>query len=130
MQFLSGYKVDLEKVGQHCNERGIILSVDAIQGLGALQLDVKKNNIDFISCGTQKWLLGLQGMGFIYISENLQQKIEQKYVGWLSVKDAWNLLDYNMKLRNSAEKFQNGTVNTFGVYAFNASLKLFKRIWF
>ncbi len=125
VQFLSGYKVNLEKLGKFCKEEGIILSVDAIQGLGALSLDVQKCNIDFISCGTQKWLLGLQGFGFIYVSEELQEKLEQKYVGWLSVKNAWNLLDYNLKLRNSAERFQNGTINTFGVYALNASLKLF-----
>ena len=125
VQFLSGYKVNLEKLGKFCKEEGIILSVDAIQGLGALGLDVQKCNIDFISCGTQKWLLGLQGFGFIYVSEELQEKLEPKYVGWLSVKNAWNLLDYNLKLRNSAERFQNGTINTFGVYALNASLKLF-----
>ena len=130
VQFLSGYKVDLEKIGKYCEENGIIFSVDAIQGLGAFQLDVKKCNIDFISCGTQKWLLGLQGLGFIFVSETLQNKLEQKYIGWLSVKNAWNLLDYNLKLRNTAERFQNGTLNTFGVYALNASLKLFKEFGF
>ena len=130
VQFLSGYKVDLEKIGKYCEENGIIFSVDAIQGLGAFQLDVKKCNIDFISCGTQKWLLGLQGLGFIFVSEALKNKLEQKYIGWLSVKNAWNLLDYNLKLRNTAERFQNGTLNTFGVYALNASLKLFKEFGF
>ena len=130
VQFLSGYKVNLEKIGECCKEKGIIFSVDAIQGLGALKLDVKKCNIDFISCGTQKWLLGLQGLGFIYVSDELQEKLEPKYVGWLSVKNAWNLLDYNLKLRSSAERFQNGTVNTFGVYALNASLGLFKEYGF
>lgn len=130
VQFLSGYKVNLEKIGKYCKENDIILSVDAIQGLGALRIDVKKCNIDFISCGTQKWLLGLQGLGFIFVSENLQDKLEPKYVGWLSVKNAWNLLDFNLKLRSSAERFQNGTVNTFGVYALNASLGLFKEFGF
>ncbi|MFZ0452471.1 MAG: aminotransferase class V-fold PLP-dependent enzyme [Ignavibacteriaceae bacterium] len=130
VQFLSGYKVDLEKIGNYCEENGIVFSVDAIQGLGAFQLDVKKYNVDFISCGTQKWLLGLQGLGFVFVSEDLQNNLDPKYVGWLSVKNAWNLLDYDLKLRNSAERFQNGTVNTFGVYALNASLKLFKEFGF
>jgi selenocysteine lyase/cysteine desulfurase len=130
VQFLSGYKIDLEKIGKFCKENKIILSVDAIQGLGALRLDVKKCNIDFISSGTQKWLLGLQGFGFIYVSEELQEKLEPKYVGWLSVKSAWNLLDYDLRLRNSADRFQNGTINVFGVYALSASLKLFKELGF
>jgi selenocysteine lyase/cysteine desulfurase len=130
VQFLSGYKIDLEKLGSFCKEKNIVLSVDAIQGLGALRLDVKKCNVDFISCGTQKWLLGLQGSGFIYVSGKLQAKMEPKYAGWLSVKGAWNLLDYNLNLRDSAERFQTGTINTFGVYALNASLKLFKEFGF
>ena len=130
VQFLSGYKVDLKKIGKYCKENGIVFSVDAIQGLGALQSDVKRCNIDFISCGTQKWLLGLQGFGFIYISNELQEKLESKYVGWTSVKNSWNLLDYNLKLKSNAERFQNGTINTFGVYALNASLKLLKEFGF
>ena len=130
VQFLSGYRTDLQKIGEYCREKGIIFSVDAIQGLGAMQLDVKKCKIDFLSCGTQKWLLGLQGLGFIYLSEDLQDKVESKYVGWLSVKNAWNLLDFDLTLRSSADRFQNGTLNTFGIYALNASLKLFKEFGF
>ncbi len=51
-------------------------------------------------------------------------------VGWLSVEDAWNLLDYKMDLKTSANVFQTGTLNTFGIYAFNTSLKLFKDFGF
>ena len=126
VQFLTGYRVDLDKLGKVCRKKDIILSVDAIQGLGAVSLDVKKQNIDFISSGSQKWLLGLQGFGFIFISEELQKKINPKYVGWLSVENAWNLLDYNLKLKPTAECFQGGTVNTLGVFALNTSLKFFK----
>jgi selenocysteine lyase/cysteine desulfurase len=126
VQFLSGYRIDLEKLGKVCRERNIFLCVDAIQGLGALSLDTKKCNIDFVSCGTQKWMLGLQGLSFIYISEELQQKLTPAFVGWLGVNDAWNLLDYNLSLKDSAERFQPGSLNSAGIYALNASLKLFK----
>lgn len=42
VQFLSGYKVDLEKIGKVCRDKEIIFSVDAVQGLGAMKLDVIK----------------------------------------------------------------------------------------
>ena len=48
VQFLSGYRVDLDAIGKVCRDKGIIFSVDAIQGLGAVRLDVQKSNIDFI----------------------------------------------------------------------------------
>ncbi len=130
VQFLTGYRVDLEKIGKVCKDKGIIFSVDAIQGLGALKLDVQKCNIDYLSSGSQKWMLGLQGLGMIYISEELQQNMNPKYVGWLSVDDAWNLLNYDLKLKKSADCFQGGTLNSIGIYALNASLKFFKEFGF
>lgn len=130
VQFLTGYRIDLAAVGKVCREKGIIFSVDAIQGLGAVQLDVQKDCVDFISCGTQKWLLGLQGFAFIYLTEDLQNRIQQKYVGWTSVKQAWSLLDYNLQLKKSAESFQNGTINFLGVYALNTSLKFLNEFGF
>ena len=75
VQFLTGYRVDLEKIGKLCREKGIIFSIDAIQGLGAVRLDVVRDKIDFLSSGSQKWLLGLQGMAFIYVSEELQENM-------------------------------------------------------
>lgn len=130
VQFLSGYKIDLDKIGNYCRANNIIFCVDGIQGIGAVKIDVQKSKIDFLSCGTQKWLLGMQGLAFIYIDENLQRKISPANIGWLSVKDAWNLLDYKMDLKTSANVFQGGTLNSFGIYAFNTSLKLFNDFGF
>jgi selenocysteine lyase/cysteine desulfurase len=126
VQFLSGYRIEFDALGKICKEKNIILSVDAIQGLGAFQLDVKKNNIDFISCGTQKWMLGMQGLAYFYISNELQEKLEPKYMGWLSVDNAWDFLSYQLNIKKSAEGLQTGTLNTLGIYLLNASLKLFK----
>ncbi len=125
VQFLTGYRIELQQLGKYCKENNILFCVDAIQGLGAVKLDVQKDNIDFISCGTQKWLMGLQGLAFIYVSKSLQEKLTPRYAGWQSVKNAWNLLDYKLTLRENADAFQTGTLNTVGIYALNASLKLF-----
>jgi len=126
VQFLSGYRVDLKKLSKACKEKDIILCVDAIQGLGAIRMDLKEEEVDFISCGTQKWMLGLQGLSYIYVSEELQKKMTPAYMGWLSVNDAWNLLDYKLDPKSSAALFQTGTLNSLGIYSLHASLGLFK----
>ena len=130
VQFLSGYRVDLEKIGKVCKKKGIIFSVDAIQGLGAIRLDVEKCSIDFLSSGTQKWLLGLQGLAFIYIRKELQEKMKFAPIGWLAVKDAWDLLNFDLTTKDTAERFQPGTLNNLGIYAFNSSMKLFNEFGF
>lgn len=127
VQFLSGYRIDLEKIGKVCREKDIVFSVDAIQGLGAVQFDVSKDNIDFVSCGTQKWMLGLQGLAFIYISKDLQEKLVPRYAGWLGVENAWDLLNYNLKYKGTADGLQTGTVSSIGIYALSASLDLFNK---
>ncbi len=126
VQFLTGYRADIEKIGKYCKEKEIIFCVDAIQGLGAFRLDVKKCNIDFLSCGTQKWLLGLQGLAFIYLTEDMQNKIEAKYAGWLSVKDAWNILNYELIPRKTADRYQYGTISHIGIFALRGALDFFR----
>ncbi len=130
VQFLSGYRIDLEKIGKVCRERGIIFSVDSIQGLGAIRLDVEKFNIDFLANGTQKWMLGLQGLAFIYVRKELQDKMKSAPIGWLAVKDAWKLLDFDLTTKETAERFQPGTLNNLGIYAFNSSMKFLKEFGF
>jgi cysteine desulfurase / selenocysteine lyase len=130
VQFLSGYRIDLEKIGKVCRERGIIFSVDSIQGLGAIRLDVEKCNIDFLANGTQKWMLGLQGLAFIYVRKELQDKMKSAPIGWLAVKDAWKLLDFDLTTKETAERFQPGTLNNLGIYAFNSSMNFLKEFGF
>ena len=125
VQFLSGYRADIDAIGSLCKEKGIIFCVDAIQATGVVEIDVAKSQIDFLCGGTQKWLMSSQGLSYIYLTEELQSRITQKNVGWASVNDAWNLLDYNLSLKSSAERFQNGTINVLGVCLFDASLDLF-----
>lgn len=128
VQFLSGYRTDLEEIGEICRSNRIIFSVDAIQSLGVVNVDIQKMKIDYLASGIQKWLLGLEGTTIIYISEELQKRIEPKFVGWLSVKNAWNILDYNLELDDTAHRFEPGTLNFAGIVSLNASIKFFSEI--
>ncbi len=125
VQFLSGYRADIDAIGELCKRHGIIFCVDAIQGAGVVRIDVNKSKIDFLSGGTQKWLMSSQGLSYIYLTEELQNRIDQKNVGWTSVDNAWNLLDYDLTLKSSADRFQNGTINALGVAIFDSMLDLF-----
>ncbi|MCB9209348.1 MAG: aminotransferase class V-fold PLP-dependent enzyme [Ignavibacteriales bacterium] len=128
VQFLTGYRANLKTIGQFCKKNNILFCVDGIQGAGAIELKLDELNVDFFAGGTQKWLMGLQGLSYFYISQELLEKVDQKYVGWTSVKDAWNLINYDMTLLDSAERFQNGTSSRIGMIAADASLSLFEEI--
>lgn len=125
VQFLSGYRADVGSIGEFCRQREIIFCVDAIQGVGVVQIDVGKSKIDFLCGGTQKWLMSSQGLSYIFLTEELQDRLVQKNVGWTSVENSWNLLDYDLTLKPGADRFQNGTTNALGVAIFDSMLDLF-----
>ncbi len=125
VQFASGFRNDLVAVGRLCRERGIYLAVDGIQSLGALPFDVQEANVDFLACGSQKWLLGPMGAGFLYVrKERLEELTPGAYVGASSVVSLMNFLDYNMTLLPTAERFNIGTPNVAGLLGLHASLAL------
>ena len=130
VQFLSGYRADLEDIGKLCKEKNIIFCVDGIQGIGALRLDFEKYNIDFLSGGSHKWLMALMGLGFIALTEELQDKIDPKTVGWISVENEWDLLNYKLELKQTADRFQTGTYSFIGVNALSSALKFFNEVGF
>jgi len=130
VQFLSGFRIDINKLGEICKNNNIIFCVDAIQGAGVVQIDVQKANVDFLAGGAQKWLMAIMGTSYLYVSDKLFGKITPQEVGWTSVVDPWNLTDYDLTLAENVSRFQTGTMNALGVVAFNKSLDLFETVGF
>lgn len=126
VQFLSGFRIDLAAVSDVCRRRGVILSLDAIQGLGAVRLDLKTTPVDFLAAGVHKWQMGPQGLGILAISENLQDRLSQAHVGWISVRDPWDFFSYALDLVPDARRYENGTYNSIGLFGYNGALHLFK----
>lgn len=125
VQFLSGFRIDLHAVGKLCKERGIVFCVDAIQGLGALQLDVEACGIDFLATGGHKWIMAAQGIGFLYLTDELQQRLQPAAAGWLHGPVDWeNFFEYELKFFDDASRFRLGTLNNVGVASLDAALGL------
>jgi selenocysteine lyase/cysteine desulfurase len=124
VQYLNGYKADLQAIGKFCQENNIIFIVDGIQGLGAFQVDLEKTHIDGIATGGHKWLMSPKGTGFVYVSENLQGQINQSHLGWLSVENPFDFHNYDQALDETAQRYELATPNQIGIYGMNAAIKL------
>lgn len=123
--FATGFRNDMAAVGALCRKHDLYFVVDAIQTLGAFPLDVEACQIDFVACGSQKWLLGPAGAGFLYCRrERLPELQGGAYVGASSTVDAANFLDYNFTLQSTVDRFLIGTPNLIGRVALNATLGL------
>lgn len=128
VEFASGYRFDLERIGAECRASGIFFVVDAIQGLGPATLDVSKAHVDILSCGAQKWLLSPWGTGFVYVRRELIPDLEPGFVSWMGVRgsdDFAKLVDYDLTWRVDARKFEFITLPFQEFAGLNATLELF-----
>ena len=122
VQFLTGYRADLAAIGALCKKHGLIFCIDAIQGLGVVPTDAQEMRIDFLSSGGNKWLMGLMGLGFIYVSTELQERIQQKHVGWTSNRNFFgDFFNYRIDLDETARRYENGTQNYLAIAALGES---------
>ena len=125
VQFASGYRIDLKKLGAFCRAQGIFLVVDGIQGVGALPIDVGSSQVDFLACGAQKWLLGPLGIGFLYVRRPLWEQIALTDLGHGSVlPHPERYLDYCFALRPNARRFEGGITSYASLSGFRESLRL------
>lgn len=128
VQFSNGYRIDLDALGRFCRERGIYLHVDAIQSLGMLACDVRASKIDFLSAGGHKWLLGPTGAGLFYCRKELLDEIDVWNPGWLGVKNARSYLEYDPTPLPDARRYEEGSLNLYGIAGLGASLERFLEI--
>lgn len=124
VEYLSGFKNDLETIGKLCRERGKFLFVDAIQGFGALRLDVERFHIDAFAADGHKWLCAPEGAGVLYVSRAAQEQVKVTQFGWLQYARRGRFADYYAPLRNDARRYEPGTLNHVGIAGLAASVEL------
>ncbi|MEC7640730.1 MAG: aminotransferase class V-fold PLP-dependent enzyme [Nitrospinota bacterium] len=122
----SGFRNDLSRIGAFCKDKKIYFCVDAIQSLGVLPMDVKKDHIDFLAADGHKWLMSVEGLGGFFISSEVLEEIHPAVVGWDSVVNARDYMSYDLTLRADAKRFEEGSFNVMSIRALGAALSLFQ----
>jgi len=126
--YASGYRIDIAELVREAHQRGVLVFLDAIQGLGIFPLNVSEIPVDFLAADGHKWLLGPEGAGVAMIRREHLPKIRCGNVGWGSVKNSHNYKDPVFELRDTAARFESGSANMLGAAALSASMELFLQI--
>jgi selenocysteine lyase/cysteine desulfurase len=124
VQYASGHRTDLDAVGALCERAGVLLCVDGIQSVGCVPVDVKRSRVHFLSADSHKWMLGISGVGFLYVAREVLPRLRPVLVGWKSTTDAWNFNRSHFELRSDALKLEEGSQAYTGLYALGAALEL------
>ena len=128
VQFLNGFRLDLEKVGELCRAKDVMLNLDAIQLLGALHLDVSRYHIDFLSAGGHKWLLAPIGTGIFYCRQDSLAQLHPLNVGYHSVDKSEDDINYDLTFKPHAGRFEEAIVNFPGIWGLEAAIDMIMRL--
>jgi selenocysteine lyase/cysteine desulfurase len=127
VSYADGYRHDLAGLAEVAHDAGAILCVDAMQGLGALPVDVRASKVDALYCGGGKWMLNLHGAGFLYLSAALAQRLEVATPGWRSLADMWDFHNYDQPFAEDVLRFEGGTPNLLGSLSLVCAIEMFER---
>ncbi len=128
VQYATGRRMDLERIGAFCHQRGILFCVDAIQSLGALQADVQAWQADFVMADGHKWLLAPEGLGLFYTTPEARDRLRLLEYGWHMVEHAGDYDRRDWQPAKSARRFECGSPNMVGIFGLEASLALLQEI--
>ncbi len=124
IQFASGLRMDLERIGEFCKKRGILFCVDAIQSLGAVQFDVQAYRADFVMADGHKWMFGPEGLGVFFTTPEARSQLKLSQYGWHMMKVTHNYENQPWEIHPTARRFECGSPNMLGIHALSASLSL------
>jgi len=126
VQFNSGFRADLEKIGEAAHKVDALFAVDIIQGLGAMGFDLPAQKVDIACSASHKWLFSPEGCGIIYLSDRARMRVEPTFVGWISVETPWDFDDYEQDFKPTALAWESGTSGAALFYGLEQSLKILK----
>jgi len=128
VQFASGFRLDLERIGQACLRHEVLFCIDAIQSLGALTFDAQLYHADYVVADAHKWLLGPEGVALFYSSPKARDCLKLQQYGWHMVERMGDFDAADWKPASSARRFEPGSPNQVGIHALHASLSLFEEV--
>ena len=128
VEFASGFRHDIQTIGEICREKGIWFVVDAIQSVGVIDVDVKACGIDILAADGHKWLCAPEGAAIFYCAEERQDQLINTNLGWAGVVNPRDFLNYNLTPKPDATRFEEGSYNSIGLFGLGAAIDLLLEI--
>lgn len=133
VRFQTGLRLPVNAMGELAHHHGAELFVDGIQGIGVAPFDV--THVDYLSCGGHKWLMGLEGAGFLYVDPQRVAALEPRVAGWLGHQNALDFLflgeghlRHDRPIREETSIVEQGAQNSLGCAALEASVDLIQQL--
>jgi cysteine desulfurase/selenocysteine lyase len=128
VSYINGFRFNLKDVADIVHEYGGKLLVDATQAVGAFKIDVKSEEVDFLSAAPYKYLMGPAGLAFLYINEKNIEELTPDRIGWKNQIWKGEHAEEPLEKRETAEKFEYGTLHFQGVFGLEKSIEYINNV--
>jgi selenocysteine lyase/cysteine desulfurase len=126
--FRNGARLDIPSIAEIAQSKGAMMMVDGFQGLGTFEFDVRNSNVDFVVGGMLKYLLGCAGLAFLYVREELIDKLVPTMTGWFAQSDIFAMDNTRYEPSPTARRFETGTPPVPNSYAAEAGLAIIEEV--
>ena len=128
VHWCTGMPLPVTEIGQICKEKSIEFILDGAQGVGLLEVDVRKMNISYMAFPAWKWLLGPLGLGGIYVAKDKLATMKTIFKGQNSVVNADEYLPYKSEIKPGADRFEYSTGNFTDWVYWRSTLEMLSEI--
>ncbi|UCC83888.1 MAG: aminotransferase class V-fold PLP-dependent enzyme [Gemmatimonadota bacterium] len=122
--YQNGFKQDVKRIAEVAHRAGALLLVDAYQSLGTCRVDVREMDVDILVSGNQKYLLGVPGVAFVYVKEELVERLEPSFTGWFGRVNPFAFDPKTLDYAADARRLETGTPPVFAAVAARAGMGL------
>ncbi|UCC71502.1 MAG: aminotransferase class V-fold PLP-dependent enzyme [Gemmatimonadota bacterium] len=122
--YQNGFKQDVKRIAGIAHRAGALALVDAYQSLGTCRVDVGELDVDILVSGNQKYLLGVPGVAFVYVKEELVERLEPALTGWFGRVNPFAFDPKTLDYARDARRLETGTPPVFAAAAARAGMEL------
>ena len=124
VQYGSGFRADLERIGRAARAVEALFVVDIIQAFGVTPFDLEAQMVDAAAGASHKWLCSPEGCGILYLSNRARERIKPTLVGWISVGEPFDFEDSEQEYKSNALAWETGTGGISLFYGLEQSIKI------
>ncbi|MCG3216746.1 MAG: aminotransferase class V-fold PLP-dependent enzyme [Candidatus Heimdallarchaeota archaeon] len=128
VQWISGFKADLKEIAKIAHENDAFILVDTIQSSGALVNDVRDWDVDFLTCGVTKWLLGPDQKGLFFMKKKLINEFYPPFAGYHGTDQGslfdpyWNV--NKLEYLNTIDRYKDTNPGSILYYIAHAGMQI------
>ena len=126
--YQNGSLQDTQEITRVAHENGALVYVDAYQTAGVVPIDVKKTNIDFLAAGALKYLLGIPGIAFLYVRQEVAENLHPTVTGWFGRRDPFAFDEKLLDWAPSARRFDTGTPPIINAYVARVGIETIREL--